>query len=65
MKNFTFRGSAHKVKRFFNIHHLRQKSVYTVYIYKKTPKNVFKKDTLHSIEWFTLEKKLLKNIPLV
>ena len=38
--------------------------MYTLYI-KKTPKNVLKKDTLHSIERFTLEKKLLKNIPLV
>ena len=38
--------------------------MYTLYI-KKTTKNLLKNDTLHSIEWFTLEKKRLKNVPLV
>ena len=39
--------------------------MYTLYTKKKTPKNLLKNDTLHSIEWFTLEKKPLKNVPLV
>ena len=55
MKNFTFRGSAHRVKRFFNIHHLRQKSVYTVYIYKKKHQKMSSKRThyiaLNGLHW--------------
>ena len=65
MKSFTFRGSAHKAKPFFYYTSVKAKfCVHTAYK-KNPPKNLLKNDTLHSIEWFTLKKKRLKNIPLV
>ena len=61
MKSFTFRGSAHKAKPFFNYTSVKAKfCVHTVHEKKKTPKNLLKNDTLHSIEWFTLNKKTFK-----